>query len=320
MKKEKKIVSHTSSVKPKLTSDHMKDRLRHCLAKIDKTTIHGVPRMKFKSMYNEIHVDEKWFYLVQVNSRCLLAFDEAKPAAKYVTHKSHITKVMFLSVVARPRYIPETRKWFDGLIGIYPVGEFDLYTRSSKNHRAGDVKWTNINMDRELYQHMILDLVLPDIKKKMPPSDRNFVLQQDGARVHLSDDDPSFKAKVTELFGNEDAVKLYTQPAQSPDLNVNDLGFFNSLQSKYYEESPRNAIEMIEMVEKVYKRYPMEKLNRIWLTLQSVMNEIIDRSGANNYEIPHMNKEGLERINELPVSLFVTEDARRHDLNTVVED
>ncbi|KAG7339351.1 hypothetical protein IV203_025580 [Nitzschia inconspicua] len=173
-----------------------------------------------------------------------------------------------------------------------------------KNHRAGDVKRTNINMDRELYQHMTLDLVLLDIKKKMPPSDRNFVLQQDGARVHLSDDDPSLKVKVTELFGNEDAVKLYTQPAQSPDLNVNDLGFFNSLQSKYYEESPRNAIEIIEMVETVYKSYPMEKLNRIWLTLQSVMNEM---------------KEGLERINELPVSLFVTEDARTHDLDTVVE-
>jgi hypothetical protein len=42
-----------------------------------------------------------------------------------------------------------------------------------------------------------------------------------------------FLAKVEELYGNKNAVKLYTQPAQSPDLNVNDLAFFASLQSMY---------------------------------------------------------------------------------------
>jgi hypothetical protein len=84
-------------------------------------------------------------------------------------------------------------------------------------------------MDRDLYQKMLVDLVLPDIKKKMPVN-INIMLQQDGAKSHLQEDDEVFKAKVMEMYGDLNAVELYTQPAQSPDLNVNDIGFFNSLQ------------------------------------------------------------------------------------------
>jgi hypothetical protein len=38
-----------------------------------------------------------------------------------------------------------------------------------------------------------------------------------------------FKAKVVELYGYPNVVKWYIQWAQAPDLNVNDVGFFNSL-------------------------------------------------------------------------------------------
>jgi hypothetical protein len=63
---------------------------------------------------------------------------------------------------------------------------------------------------------MMVNLVLPDIKRKMPINN-NIIVQQDGAKAHLPVDDPVFKAKVEELYGNENAVKLYTQLAQSPD-------------------------------------------------------------------------------------------------------
>jgi hypothetical protein len=79
---------------------------------------------------------------------------------------------------------------------------------------------------------MLLELVLPEIKKKMPMNN-NIMVQQDGAKSNLQEDDKVFRAKVGELFGNPNAIKLYTQPAHYPDLNVNDLRFFNSLQSRY---------------------------------------------------------------------------------------
>jgi hypothetical protein len=166
---------------------------------------------------------------------------------------------------------------------------------------------------------MMVNLVLPDIKRKMPINN-NIIIQQDGAKAHLPVDDPVFKAKVEQLYnGNENAVKLYTQPAQSPDLNVNDLGFFASLQSMYYQTAPTDALELIDKVETCFRNYHVYKLNRVWVTLQSCMNEIIDERGDNKYKIPHMNKERLERLNQLPVSIAVTQEAHNYNLNLLVD-
>jgi hypothetical protein len=103
----------------------------------------------------------------------------------------------------------------------------------------------------------MVEFVLPDIIKRKMPINNNIIVQQDGAKAHLPVDDPEFLAKVEELYGNENAVKLYTQPAQSPDLllNVNDLGFFASLQSMYYKTAPKDAMELIDKVETCFNNY-----------------------------------------------------------------
>jgi hypothetical protein len=51
------------------------------------------------------------------------------------------------------------------------------------------------------------------------------------------------------------------------------------------------------------------------------MNEIIEEKGDNKYKIPHMNKERLERLNQLPVSLAaVTQEAHsNYNLNLLVD-
>jgi hypothetical protein len=122
------------SLKPKLNDTHRSKRLYHCISKIDRNTPNGVSRLKYTTFYYEVHVDEKWFYLVQDHGRYYLTANEAPPRMKTVQHKSHIMKVMFLCALARPRYNNTTRQWFDGLIGIYPVGELDMYKRRSATH------------------------------------------------------------------------------------------------------------------------------------------------------------------------------------------
>jgi hypothetical protein len=138
MKKEKKLRVYTMSLKPKLNDEHYLNRLYHCISKINRNTINGVTGLKYKIFYNEVHVDEKWFFLVQDGGRYYLTADEAPRHTISVQHKSHITKVMFLCALARPRYNNTTRQWFDGLIGIYPVGEFNMYKRGSRYHARGD--------------------------------------------------------------------------------------------------------------------------------------------------------------------------------------
>jgi hypothetical protein len=99
-----------------------------------------------------------------------------------------------------------------------------------------------------------------------------------------------FKAKETGLVGYPNEEKLYTQLAQSPDLNVNNIGFFNSLQSRYYRIYPKNSIELIKLVDNACKNYPLEVPNRMWLTLQSVVNKITEERGDNTFKTRHLNK------------------------------
>jgi hypothetical protein len=39
--------------------------------------------------------------------------------------------------------------------------------QTSSIHRSGDTKWSNIKIERDDYQEMLIHLVLPNIKKKM---------------------------------------------------------------------------------------------------------------------------------------------------------
>jgi hypothetical protein len=96
----------------------------------------------------------------------------------------------------------------DGLIGIYPVGELDMYVQISFIHQPGDINWHNINMDRDVYQQMLVHLLLPDKKKKKMKVNNNITLQQDRAKSHLQEDDEVFIAKVTVLFGDPNSVEL----------------------------------------------------------------------------------------------------------------
>ncbi|KAF0708326.1 hypothetical protein AaE_013262 [Aphanomyces astaci] len=70
----------------------------------------------------DVHVDEKWFCVTKVK-RTLYLYDDEVLAGRAAKSKKFITKVMFLAVVACPRYDPHKKKMFDGKIGICPFVE-----------------------------------------------------------------------------------------------------------------------------------------------------------------------------------------------------
>ena len=207
-----------------------------------------------------------------------------------------------------------SRRLWDGKIGIWPIGRLVPAKRSSVNRPAGTLEWVNENVDQEVYRALLLNEVVPSIVAKWPRDeyeDPNYTItiQQDGATSHITMDDTPFEETLEEIGVPTGKIKLLTQPANSPDLNLNDLGFFNSLQSTYYQTCPSNAMELIQMVQETYSEYPAANINRIWLTLQSCMNEIIKVHGCNQYKIPHMGKEKMEKENRLPVALEVCPEA-----------
>ena len=107
---------------------------------------------------------------------------------------------------------------------------------------------------------------------------------QDSAKSHIGEDDNEFNDALAERDIN---VELYTQVANSPDVNLLDLGFFQTIQS-FNNAAPKNKEELIHVVSMAYDNYPREKLNCTWLTLQSVFNQIILSHGDNNYNIEHL--------------------------------
>ena len=78
-----------------------------------------------------------------------------------------------------------------------------------------------------------------------------------------------------------------------------------SAQLLYYRSAPRNAGEIIEQVQAAYNAYDSRKINKIWLSLMCCLNEIIKHHGNNDYKLPHMGKDRLERIGQLPITIPV---------------
>ena len=301
---------HTSSLKPSLSAENKAQRLLYCLSFVEKRpySTRAEREWYFQDMYDTVHVDEKWFYLTKDHRRYLLAPGENAPV-RSVQHKSHIEKVMFL----RLRHDYGTNAMRDGKIGMWPVGDEVKAKRNGKHLKKGDAKWKNKNIDSDVYLELMEEVVI-SIAMNWPRgqwSDPSFRvrIQQDGAKVHTS---ARFQERWECLLMDmvergllPDIHKVYldTQPSNSPDLNINDLGLFAALQAQYEKSCPRNALELIEQVLRAHAEYPAKKINHLFLTLQACMNEIIVSQGNNDYVIPHLSKAKLEREGRLPVVL-----------------
>ena len=70
-------------------------------------------------------------------------------------------------------------------------------------------------------------------------------------------------------------VELVTQPAQSPDLHVNDLGFFASLKSRVWRMNASSIDELGETIFQQYEEYDSANLERVWQSLFKVYNQTL---------------------------------------------
>ena len=89
-------------------------------------------------------------------------------------------------------------------------------------------------------------------------------------------------------------IRLTCQPPNSLETNVNDLGFFASLQASFHKMMPQNLEDICKKLQKAFRKYSPKKLNRIFLTHMTCMREIIRHKGSNFYKIPHIKKRSLE--------------------------
>ena len=81
-------------------------------------------------------------------------------------------------------------------------------------------------------------------------------------------------------------LRLINQPANSPDTNILDLGFFNSIQSLQDRTTPKNIDEMVAAVKAAWDGQSSKVLNRVWLSLQSCLQEIMLAGGRTTTRSP----------------------------------
>jgi hypothetical protein len=313
------IKAHTNAIKPLLTEENKMMRLSYALDRVERVVVGpGQPPLyRFRGVYYEVHVDEKWFYITQINKRYYLSSDEPKPQ-RNCKHKNHITKVMFLCATARPRFMPNGECYFDGKIRIWPFVEVVYAQRRSRNRAAGTLETKPVTCDKETYLEMMKDEVLPAIRQKWPAEDGDDVtvgIQEDNAKPHSKANDEEWDLLCLDP---DERVKLaeFYQAANSPDTNVLDLGFFRSLQSSYWAQTPASTIDgLIDNVRKAFAEYPPEALNKVWLTHATVCNCIIEEEGDNHFDIPHMKKNKLEREGKLPTHIPLTQQAKARFLS-----
>lgn len=282
------IIRRCSGLRPTLTNKNKKERLEFCFRFMDPDT------KKFHSIHDRIHVDEKWFYLKEGKLTALLAPDEVMPH-RHVQSKRFITKIMFICAVARPRFDQYGKVLFDGKIGFWAFAEEVPAQRSSKNRPRGTLELKPVNVNTEVYRNMLLENLIPAIKNKWPSRRTPVYVQQDGAPAHVEDNDLQVVYQGNKYSWN---INLDTQPPNSPDFNILDLGLFRSLQSTTWDTDMHNIREIVETAEDAYNKLDSHTLNDTFLSLQNHMHSSMLVGGGNNYKEPHLKKEKRRRSGE----------------------
>lgn len=154
---EKLIKAHTNAIRPELTAPNKLERLKFSLHALELDAI--LNTLRFKSMDNIVHIDEKWFNMTKAVKRFYIIPGETEPH-RTCKSKKFITKVMFMCAVCRPLFGPDGNLIFDGKIGIFPFTEQVPAKRKSKNRPAGTMETKSvISVTKEVVRDCIINEV-----------------------------------------------------------------------------------------------------------------------------------------------------------------
>ena len=228
-----------------------------------------------------------------MNCKCKVPPGHKRPK-RPLQSKRHIPKIMFLAATAKPR--PEDD--FDGKIGFYRICEMATAVKKSKNHSKGDRFEKDCTLNSAGYRKLMAQ-VFKDAREKMPWT-KNIRCQQDGASPHTGHDNVN---KLNRIGANIQRgrvghgthyvakITVITQPAQSPDTNINDLCVFPSM-SKFFNrkqkfESVNDLDQIAANARSTWAEMPASKLTKAFETKTKVLKSIIKAKGGNDFKLPH---------------------------------
>ena len=157
---------------------------------------------------------------------------------------------MFLCAVMRLHFNPSANSWWDGKLGIWPIGDWEPAKQKSKKRPKGTLVWKNKMVTKKVYRELLISKLILAILENWPGRDRmsgTIFIQQDGARNHICEDDEELNNALME---QDIDTKLYMQTLNSPDIILLDLGFFRAIQS-FNNALPKNEEELIQCLQQL---------------------------------------------------------------------
>ncbi|XP_059634636.1 uncharacterized protein LOC132276975 [Cornus florida] len=252
------IRPHSNALKPSLTEKKKKARLLFCLSMLEQCSLHDRPT--FCNMLNYVHIDEKWFYMSKEPEKYYLLPEENEPV-RTCKSKRFITKVMFLTAVAKPRFDTSGHEVFSRKIGIFPFICKVPAKRSSKNRMVGTLETKPMSsITKDIIRSYLIEKVLPAIRAKWPCGGmmETIYIQQDNAKPHIDPLDAEFLEGATKDGFD---IWLTFQPPNSLDLNVLGLGYIRAIQSLQYQQAPTTIDELVDAIEKSFNELLTETLD-----------------------------------------------------------
>jgi hypothetical protein len=137
--------------------------------------------------------------------------------------------IMVWSVVG----VPQPEYDFDGRLQLSLIGRLHVASVASKNHEKGDVFVKNDQtVDGAFFFNLVTTETAPKIREQFADAELVY-LQIDNAPGHTGKDNSTEIERAVNEDGQKPFIKIVFQPANSPDLNLNDLGVFHSMQKMY---------------------------------------------------------------------------------------
>ena len=294
-----------SFVKPILKPVHLIKRLQFVLGETREAGEEAeVGDFEFIPFEHVIHVDEKWFYATRECRRYRHFPGDERFPDEQTQHKNAIQKIMFLCAVGVPHQPPPPYAYFDGKIGMFPLADEILAKRNSVNRPAGTLLLSPLSLTAEEYLIQVTQPggLIDKIKEKMPWM-QNFTIrvQHDNATPHVGKGNDY----LLNVAGYEEGwrIEFYTQPSQSPDLNVLDLCLFHSLQrgADKIRGPGKTLVDIRNSVLEYWNNYEPEKLLRSFAVLTEIKRQILLAGGKNCYKTPHSNVRKRQKEGEAPV-------------------
>ena len=139
------------------------------------------------------------------------------------------------------------------------------------------------SVSRDVIKETIINKLLPNIVKMFPRDTSIINIQLDGSGAHSIHNNPDINRAFLDSGLN---IQLFKQPPQSPDLNVLDLGYFNSIQSLQQTKVCHEVEDLVSAVVSSYVELDNRKLENVWMTWKLVMLDVIRVGGVAHMYYP----------------------------------